>query len=344
MADPDTSLLLVTTAAGHEGACRRELQRLVPDARAEHLFLKGNLLLHSPLGHDETVAILDEAETELVARVIPVDLRVKIGAGREHLKTLCEAAATLRKIGPGDSFLARCQRRGQHEFSSREVAVTVGGSFADLVQARVDFEEPEWLLAIEIFQDIAFLGLFPAHLFLRKELKRTRKYAPGQRPLNRAQLKLEEIIARFGLELSGDMRALDLGAAPGGWSKVLARHVREVVAVDPAELDPEVLALPQVTHWAVRAEELLTRPDLAQFDLIANDMNRDPDRSARLMCDLASALASGGLAIMTIKFVTRQRRQHIREATEILERAYTDIRVRKMPHNSRETTAVMRRR
>jgi tRNA(Ser,Leu) C12 N-acetylase TAN1 len=337
------SLLLITTGAGHEGACRRELERLLPGSRAEPLFLKGNLLLESPLSVEEVVALLDEADTECVGRVIPVDLRVRTGRGREQLAALCEAAATLLKIGPGDSFLARCQRRGQHGFTSQEAAATVGAFVAERTQARVDFEDPEWVFAIEIFQDVAFLGLFPASLFLRKELRRTRKYPPGERPLNRAQKKLEEIIARFGIELAPDMRALDLGAAPGGWTRVLAGHVREVIAVDPGDLDPQVLALPGVTHWPVRGDALLERPDLGRFDLIANDMNREPTESAQLMCALAPALVPGGWGVMTIKFVTGRQRQHVREATTILGQVYTDLQVRKMPHNARETTVVMRK-
>jgi hypothetical protein len=54
-------------------------------------------------------------------------------------------------------------------------------------------------------------------------------------------------------------------------------------------------------------------------------------------------LVPDGLAIMTIKFVSRRRRQHVQEALGVLQEAYTDIRVRRMPHNARETTAVMRR-
>ena len=39
------------------------------------------------------------------------------------------------------------------------------------------------------------------------------------------------------------------GAAPGGWTEFLARSKGlRVYAVDPAELHPDVLALPGVTH------------------------------------------------------------------------------------------------
>lgn len=48
--------------------------------------------------------------------------------------------------------------------------------------------------------------------------------------------------------------------------------------------------------------------------------------------------------MMTINFVTRRRAEHTQEATKILAQEYDHIRVARMPHNARETSAVMRRR
>lgn len=39
-----------------------------------------------------------------------------------------------------------------------------------------------------------------------------------------------------------------MGSAPGGWTSFLAARCRRVLSVDPAELDPEVLALSNVIH------------------------------------------------------------------------------------------------
>ena len=78
--------------------------------------------------------------------------------------------------------------------------------------------------------------------------------------------------------------------------------------------------------------------------MLTNDMNLDPPQSAQLMCEMAGLLRPGGVAVMTIKFVTRRRKRHIGEATNILSRCYEDVRVARMPHNAKETTVLMRRR
>jgi len=59
---------------------------------------------------------------------------------------------------------------------------------------------------------------------------------------------------------------------------------------------------------------------------------------------LAGLLRPGAQAVMTVKYVTRQRRRHEREAREILSGEYQDIRFRRLPHNALETTIAMRRK
>ncbi|MBD3292173.1 MAG: hypothetical protein GF393_04560 [Armatimonadia bacterium] len=115
------------------------------------------------------------------------------------------------------------------------------------------------------------------------------------------------------------------------------------MAVDPAELDERVTELENVTHLRCRTEEL-DPEQVGRFDVLTNDMNLDPPQSAQLMCEMAALLKPGALAVMTIKFVTRRRKRHIGEATNILSRCYEDVRVAHMPHNAKETTVLMRRK
>lgn len=121
----------------------------------------------------------------------------------------------------------------------------------------------------------------------------------------------------FGLDLRPGMRALDLGAAPGGWTFLLAERGLDVVAVDPAALAPQVEEHARVTHLRLRAQE--AELDSA-FDLVPNDMVMDPADSALAMLDIAAALRRGGHAVMTLKLPYRQPWPSIRRAREVLER------------------------
>lgn len=66
-------------------------------------------------------------------------------------------------------------------------------------------------------------------------------------PPSRAYLKLWEALTRIGRWPQPGETCLDLGAAPGGWTWVLAGLGAQVTAVDKALLDPAVAALPGVS-------------------------------------------------------------------------------------------------
>ena len=123
----------------------------------------------------------------------------------------------------------------------------------------------------------------------------------------------------------------------------LAADVRSMAetAVDPADLNPDVAASPNVTHLRGRAEEVPA--DTGQFHLITNDMNIDPSESAKIMVELADHLRKGGAALMTVKFVTRNRRKHVKEAIETLKARYKDFETKRLRHNRFETTLFMRK-
>ena len=70
---------------------------------------------------------------------------------------------------------------------------------------------------------------------------RTRVRVTGNFP-SRAARKLEEALAWLGVEPAPGDLCVDLGAAPGGWTYVLAERRARVIAIDPAQLRPEILA------------------------------------------------------------------------------------------------------
>jgi 23S rRNA C2498 (ribose-2'-O)-methylase RlmM len=202
---------------------------------------------------------------------------------------------------------------------------------------------PAFLVRVDIFQTRGYAGWLPPEQAVLKEARPRRRYAPGTRPVNRAEAKLREALAAFGIAAPTG-RVLDLGAAPGGWTVVLAETAREVVAVDPAELDGRVLARPNVRHARVRAEVFLTSPDAGTFDMAVNDMNMDPAESATVLRTVAPLLRPGAPVVMTVKYVTRDRRRHRDEALRVLEADFTDFRWKRLPHNRNEVALCARRR
>ena len=120
----------------------------------------------------------------------------------------------------------------------------------------------------------------------------------GKKEISRAESKLIEALSTFDVDIDSYGKALDLGATPGGWSKVLADYGYEVLAVDPALLDPVLKDYENIKHIKTKAEDLdLDEP----LDLIVNDMNIGSKDTAQIMCEVKHLLKEGGLAIVIIK-------------------------------------------
>ena len=119
-------------------------------------------------------------------------------------------------------------------------------------------------------------------------------------PPNRAYLKLWEALTVLGRYPGPGERCLDLGAAPGGWSHVLAELGADVLAVDKAPLDPGVAARPNVT--ARRDSAFGLRPQhLGPVDWLLSDVVAYPRR----LLDLVQRWLDAGMArnvVCTVKF------------------------------------------
>ncbi len=102
---------------------------------------------------------------------------------------------------------------------------------------------------------------------------------------SRSVLKLDEAFGRFlgnaerATWLRPGRSAVDLGAAPGGWTWLLRRHGVEVTAVDNGPLEPGLRDDPGVAHHA--ADGLRYRPR-GGVDWLVCDMVEQPHRIAAL--------------------------------------------------------------
>jgi tRNA acetyltransferase TAN1 len=333
------SKFIVTVPSGFEHEAKREIESLLPGSKVRSLFFKGNLLVESPLKEFEVVKKLKESETLYLGRVFPFDAKVAILPEKESIFGLFDLFKG--KLKPEDSFAIRCQRRGTHNFSSRDIERNLGLKLEETSNATVDLRNPKKVVIVQIFQNTAFVGLTDSENLIVKPIRVSKKYAKGERPFTRAEHKIKEALGTFNVEIKPNYEVLDLGAAPGGWTKVLAGSAKRVVAVDPAALDSEVEKLPNVVHLRCRAEELPNKAGL--FDLVTNDMNLSPAESATIMVAVATYLKKGGFAIVTLKFVTRNRKKHVEEAIQILKAQYVNFKVRRLPHNRFETTLFMRK-
>jgi 23S rRNA (cytidine2498-2'-O)-methyltransferase len=161
--------------------------------------------------------------------------------------------------------------------------------------------------------------------------------------VSRAEFKLEELFQAIEIALPGTGRAVDLGASPGGWTRLLRQRGLEVWAIDPSELDPRVSSDRRVHHVRTTAGEFF-RHNPRTFDLAVNDMRMEPMLSCKMMIEAARHLRPGGLAIVTLKLGGQHPVKTVRQCLEVIASAYDLVFARQLHHNRQEVTVVGRRR
>jgi len=157
---------------------------------------------------------------------------------------------------------------------------------------------------------------------------------PGQ--LSRSEFKLMEAFEVFDVDIHGDKNALDLGASPGGWSKVLLEKGFKVTAIDRAPVEPEIYKYGEFKF--IQNDAKLYKPLKNSFDILTNDMNRGPTLSAKITVQVANGLKKDAILIMTIKLTSKNPEKIIKKTLKTLERAFMIRNVRQLYHNRDEVT------
>lgn len=349
--DIKTDKAIATWAPESEGAARNEILRSAPGLKWIERLGEGVHLILVPGGFPALARAFAQSPPIFVRHICPAEKAVPVDGSAEDLDRLAAAAESFRArvlqpfsvqsriltpVHTGNSGARAPGARvyGRFEINERLAAVLAAGG------APIDVRQPVQVLSVVVAGGRAYLGLSRARENLSGWAGGERRLArrPGQ--ISRAAFKLEEACEAFGLRLPPRGKALDLGAAPGGWTQWLRSRGLEVVAVDPAVLHPSLAADPGVRHVKRPAQAFF--PAKERFDVIVNDMRMDAQASAALMNEAAAALNPGGWAVVTLKLPQRRPAAAARSALERLKARYELIGARQLFHNRSEVTAALR--
>lgn len=220
----------------------------------------------------------------------------------------------------------------------------VADALVEQTGVAVDVRAPAQVLSIVCTpapDGAAWIGLSAAAHNLSNWVGGMRRFAREEGQISRSEFKLLEALEVFAIDMPPRGVVLDLGAAPGGWTRVLRRLGQYVTAIDPGDLDPRLAADSHIRHRRVTAERFLAE-EHESFDFIVNDMRMDARDSARLMAAYAGRLYPHGGALMTLKLPEQNRRAVIDHAFAILREAYTIAGARQLFHNRSEISVYLR--
>lgn len=291
-------------------------------------------------------------ERPIFARHIqPVDIALPLRDSMDDPFMIVDAVeAELVSLLESDlSFSVQTRILADLPYKPFDINRAVSNRLQELTAANLDVRNPFQIVSVvcaaapDTAAPQAYIGLSLANYNLSNWAGGERRFAREAEQISRAEFKLLEALESFQIDLPPRGVALDLGAAPGGWTRILRGLEQYVTAIDPAELDPRLAQDKGVRHLRTTAEAYLAdEPD--EFDLIVNDMRMDARDSARLMVQYARQLYPHGIALMTFKLPEKGRRAIVQHAFDILRQGYEIAGARQLFHNRSEVTVYLRKR
>ena len=327
----------------------RELIAVDEKIEVESIFSDSILMIDSKLEKEEFINKLLEKSPIFIKHIMPVMKAGKITENleldKQEILSSMNSISTLTK----EPFAVQCRiisgGKSGLDYSSKDLEVFVGsyyeqkGNIPTFSDTNLKNDNIK-VLSIMIHHNDYYLGFSSSKENLNFHCDEYRICGKGGRSISRAENKLKEALSKFNITLDGTGYALDIGAAPGGWTKVLADYGYEVVAVDPGNLKPELESNPKIHHYKCRIEDL----DFENFfDIIVNDMNVDPQTTANIMNSLAGSLKENGIAIVTLKLPNKVE-EDIKESTQILNQNYDVLTIKSLFHNRQEVTTMIRKK
>jgi len=213
----------------------------------------------------------------------------------------------------------------------------------DLINAglKVEVKDPVQIISIFCDSNTAYLGFSNAAENLSSWAGGMHRFAHEDDQISRAEFKLLEAIDVFNLKLPTEGLALDLGASPGGWTRILRKRGLSVVAIDPGDLADSLQVDPNTMHYRQLVQQYLPHCR-DHYDLIVNDMRMNSIDSAKNMIAASKVLKEDGLAVMTLKLPSKGVKGVITNTIALLQNNYEVIGIRNLFHNRQEATLAMR--
>ena len=288
-------------------------------------------------------------ESSIFARQLMLSQAAPAALGSRDRVTPIMAAATA--FLSAQKVKAVCAVWMEHPDTNDGKALSkLGMALQTLVAAKldesglIDEKSPHRLHVFLTGKDEAWLGLTDVRHSSAWPMGIPRLRMPADAP-SRSTLKLAEAIHVFLGDaderlFQPDMRAVDLGAAPGGWTWQLIHRGLHVTAIDNGNLRGELIDNAMVRH--LREDGFRFRPK-KPVDWLVCDMVESPSRIAKLV---GLWLSEGWArhAIFNLKLPMKKRFEEVERCSLIIDEALGDrtgravLRIKQLYHDREEVT------
>jgi 23S rRNA (cytidine2498-2'-O)-methyltransferase len=223
-------------------------------------------------------------------------------------------------------------------YNSLELKQAIDANLTERYEAKPCVQQMDYIISVFLYEQAVYVGGSRPEDNLSSWSGGAIHYRKSATDISRAKFKLMEAELRFSLDFNQFRSALDLGAAPGGWSSFLLERGVQVTAVDPANMHPSLLEHREFQHMRMTASAVPVQP--AKYDLIVCDMSWDPFQMANTLKPLLSTLFPGGTVITTIKLMHGKALSTQHSVQQIFAPKLNLQKAKQLFHNREELTSL----
>lgn len=344
MTDHDIASRFIGTAnRGYAQHAQEEVRRLLLGAKFRYLVPAEVFVMELPVDGETAVRTMRKQEPMFLRHMQPVDVELEPHGDASDLEALVAWAGGLAlESGERIAVQARKQEGLALPYAPADVRAVLQAALEERFGAESVVRGADRILSVYAAADRLYAGVSRPEDNLSDWAGGAIRFQREDEQVSRAKFKLLEAEQRFGLDFAAYRTALDIGAAPGGWTSLLLERGLRVTAVDPAAMHPSLLDNKRLTYLRRNAGEVSFAQD--SFDLLVCDMSWSPKQMGKLVADLLYALRSGGLAVITVKLMHGKPFQTVRELTATFAGQLELLQAKQLFHNRDELTLLLRKR
>ncbi|WP_438350950.1 SAM-dependent methyltransferase [Paenibacillus sp. FA6] len=331
---------ICTANHGFAPFAQEELRRLFGSVKSTVLVSGEVFLVSVAYTWNEVAAMIAKQPPIFVRHIQPVDIEIsaeELSSGLNELKLYVLDKKELQ--GATVSLQVRKSEQSLSEVSAGALREQILVELQDL-QAEFIVQNADWILSVFVSSDHIYAGVSLPQDNLSDWSGGAVRFQREEGQISRAKFKLLEAEKSFGIDFTAFRHALDIGAAPGGWTSFLLQRGIHVTAVDPAKMHESLVGHPQLKIMRKNASGVRFRDN--QFDLLVCDMSWSPKQMVKLVKDLLYCLSPGGTAIVTVKLMHKKPMALIKEVIASLEEDQMQLQYAKqLFHNRDEITLHM---
>ncbi|MDQ6418087.1 SAM-dependent methyltransferase [Paenibacillus sp. LHD-117] len=337
------SLWIGTANQQYASYAMEELRRMFPGVSFAQLAPGEVFRMECSLAKEQVQEAIISQPPIFLRHLQPIDREVVIEGDAGDLEQLSDMIRNARLTFMNRRTAVHIRRNASSAFHyTASDTKAVLDAVLEEIDAEPVVQEPEVIISIYAANDRLYAGFGTPEEMLSDWPGGAVRFQREEGQISRAKFKLLEAERTFGIRYSDFKNALDIGAAPGGWSSLLLERGLRVTAVDPADMHPSLGGHPALTHLKQNASDVSLTPE--SFDLLVCDMSWSPMLMCRLVLDLKAALKPEATAVITIKLMHKKPLQTIREVKERLETGFRVLGAKQLFHNREEMTLYLKKK